>query len=127
MSFVKIRSVPCCVLKQPFTLVDNQEIISFTFCGCFKTCRFVYRTSLLINKSMNTITLAIDTHKDLVILTTRRVQFIGITIRRSLLQCITQHQTILNNVKMNGVASVLLGTEVSEGSSGSHLELGLLT
>ena len=36
----------------------------------------------------------------------------------TLLESITQHQTILNDVKMNGVPSVLLGSVVSEG--GGH-------
>jgi hypothetical protein len=110
--------VPGCLLKHLLTGVDNQHIVTLSLGRCLDASRFVDRTSLLVNESMNTVTTIINVHEHFVILTTRRVQRIEITIRSILLKSIAQHQTILNNVKFNGVLCVLLGSVVSEG--GGH-------
>jgi hypothetical protein len=67
---------------------------------------------------VDAVTATVDAHVDLVILTTIRVQFVSITIGSSLLESITQHQTILHDVEVDGVASGLLRSELGEG--GGH-------
>ena len=80
-------------------------------------------SSLLINESMNTTGLRFSLHHNFVILTTRfNVEFVrvrvGITLFEVMLQSITQHQSPLVNIQLNGVAGILSGNVVSEG--GSH-------
>jgi hypothetical protein len=86
--------------------------------GAFDASRFVHITVGLVNKSVDAITLTVDTHVDFVILTTRAIQFITVTIRSNLLESITEHQAILDDVELNGVTGGLLGSELGEG--GGH-------
>ena len=60
---------------------------------------------------MNRITPITNVHEDLMILPTRRVQRVEVTIRSILLESITQHQTILNDVKVDGLLCLLLECE----------------
>ena len=87
-----------------------------------------YITSLLINEGMDRITLTIDIHEDFVILTTRRIKSKSIVATMTIptlivcLQCITEHQAILNNVQLNGVPGVLLLFEFSESHQCSSVD-----
>ena len=116
---VKIPTRPVTTLKHLLTGRNRENVIASTFGRSFDASRFEDFTRLLVNKSVDAIAATVDIHEDFVILTTVRVEFVRISVRSSLLESITQHQTILDDVEVDGVTSVLLGSELGEG--GSHL------
>ena len=115
---VKVTTRPITLLIHLFAGRNGEKIVASTFSRSFHTSRFEDFTSLLVDESVDAITTTVDTHKDFVILTAVRIQFVRITIRSSLLESITQHQTILDDVEVDGVAGVLLGSKLGEG--GGH-------
>ena len=115
---VKITTRPVTTLKHLFTGRNREHIVASTFSRSFETSRFEYLTSLLVNESVDAVTVAVNVHKDFMVLTTRRVKGKEITVRSSLLESITQHQTILDDVKVDGVESVLLRDVLSKSGHG---------
>ena len=115
---VEVTARPVTLLEHLFAGSDGEHVITNMLGGRFGVSGFVHFTSLLVNKSVNAVTLTVDAHVDLVILATSGVHFESVTIRSSLLESITQHQAILDDVEVNGVASSTLGTELGELLSG---------
>ena len=119
---VEVTTCPVTLLKHLFALADDQKIVTNTFSRRFYACRLIYITILLVNESVNAVTTTVDGHVDLVILTTRTIKFKTVVRRLDVVsvssQSITQHQAILDDVELDGVASGLLGSELDEG--GGH-------
>ena len=121
------------MLQQPLTIIDQQQVEADVLSRCLEGCCLVDFTSLLIHESVDTAggrTIVVgNLHDDLVVFATRLDhKLVGWCLVATdctvvaglevLLQGITQHQGVLTDVQLNGVAGVLLGSEVSELSAG---------
>jgi len=115
---VKITTRPVCTAEHLFTGRNREHIEANMLSRSFDASRFEHITSLLVDESVNRITTTIDIHEDFMILTTRRLKGKEITIGSSLLESITQHHTVLDDVEMDGVESVLLRDVLSKGGHG---------
>jgi len=115
---VEVTTCPITTLKHLFAGRNGENVVASTLGRRFQTSRFEHFTSLLVDESVDAIAAIINMHEDFVILATRRIQRVEVTVRSSLLESITQHHTILDNVELDGVASVLLCLELGEG--GGH-------
>ena len=114
------------MLQQPLTLLNDSQVITNTFGRRLPGSRLIQFASLLVNEGMNGAGTSVGLHDQFVILTTFfNVELVSGSIITTdftvvaglevVHQGITEHQSPLTDIQLDGVAGVLLGGVVSEG------------
>jgi len=117
---VEITTCPVSVLKQPFTLLNQTQVVTNTFGRRLPRCRLINLSRLFIYKSVNR-TGTISNHNDLMILTTRfRVELITTVAITKILNTgnvIVGIITLLNRlfVRLDAVINEVLAQRLTEG------------